>query len=91
MGLSLAGYANCTQLEFDLKVKGFKERELIGWKQTRQIAYTQMMSMSDPQKTKGMTAEQWWPLEPKEVVNTVPIYKRKDFKALVQKFKHVKR
>lgn len=92
MGLSLVEYASCTQLEFNLKTKGFKDRELTGWKQTRQIAYTQMMSMSDPQKTKGMTPEQWWPLEAKEQgKKEIPIWKRKNFAEKLARFKNVKR
>ena len=90
LGLSLSEYANCTQYEYNLKCKGHEEKILISWKQTRQVAFVQMMSAAEPSKVKGLTPELWWPLESKQK-EEVPIYKRKNFKALAEKFKHVKR
>lgn len=94
MGLSLEEYASITYYHYELKCKGFRLKNLEQWKQIRQICFVTMTSSAnaDPKKLRGITPEIWWPLEQSEKKKEpTPIYKRKGFKEMIDKFKNLKR
>lgn len=95
MGMSLEEYASTTYYNYHLKCKGFNNKKLDEWKRTRFVAFITMTSSANanPEKLKNLTPEQWLPLEEndKKTKKAPPLYKHKDFKAMVSKFKQVKR